>query len=420
MTDIVANPAKTAYVQSVYNDSTSAYVHPDQISSHKQMFSTSRYTARNIPNNTLVDSDALVEFRIDPSAGNIDLMQLAWLQLSIRNNDPANNADILPSFFLLNRIEVLIAETLVETLYPLQLWTEFLLTQTEEQFQAKNTYMLYDRLTADATINNLPALTSRTVIIPLPLPHIAGKIPVSFVRQETQLRCYFSTTANVQSGGGGSTPSASLSVESAFLYVSGVKYSPVVKAVVGQALFGRQMACRFYRRNQTRNDIVCTAGSPQDIAITEFNGYSPDIKYVLRKKTLPQDLVQDWQPLTRVTNFDENGNPLGITAQDQGVIDWNLFKSYPHVAHRMRAGSFNKFIYAFPWADDVPGAILDGLSSGDIRYKSNFSVSLVPGTTGNFELVVLTYSKCVLSIDNGVVSFRIVSSGDDARGPTQN
>lgn len=419
MTDIVANPAKTAYVQSVYNDSTAAYVHPDQISSHKQMFSTSRYNARNIPGNTLTDSDALVEFRIDPSAGNIDLMQLAWLQLSIRNND-TNNADLLPSFFLLNRIEVLIAETLVETLYPLQLWTEFLLMQTEEQFQAKNTYLLYDRLTADATINNLPSLTSRTVIIPLPLPHIAGKIPVSFVRQETQLRCYFSTTAQVQSGGGGSTPAASLSVESAFLYISGVKYSPVVKAVVGQALFGRQMACRFYRRNQTRNDIVCTAGSPQDIAITEFNGYTPDIKYVLRKKTLPQDLVQDYQPITRVTNFDENGNPLGITAQDQAIIDWNIFKSYPHVAHRMRSGNFNKFIYAFPWADDVPGAILDGLSSGDVRYKSNFSVNLVPGATGSFELVIMTYSKSVLTIDNGVVSFRIVTAGDDARGPTQN
>jgi len=419
MTDIVANPAKTAYAQSVYNDSTSAYVHPDQISSHKQMFSTSRYTARNIPANALTDSDALVEFRIDASAGNIDLMQIAWLQLQIRNNDAANNADLLPSFFLLNRVEVLIGETLVETLYPLQLWTEFLLLQTEEQFQAKNTYLLYDRLTADATLNNLPPLTSRTVIIPLPLPQIAGKIPVSFIRQDTQLRCYFSTTALVQSQGA-NVPSSSLAIESGFLYISGVKYSPVVKSVVGQALFGRQMACRFYRRNQTRNDLTLTAGAPQDISITEFNGYSPDIKFVLRKKTAPQDLVQDYGRLTRVTNFDENGNPLGITAQDQGIVEWNMFRSYPHVAHRMRSGNFNKSIYAFPWADDVPGAIEDGLSSGDIRYKSNFSTQIVPEQSGAYELVIMTYSKAVLSIANGVVSFRIVSSGDDARGPTQN
>lgn len=417
MSDTAANPKSTVYAQSVYNDSTNSYVHPDQISSHKQMYCSSRYTAKNIPSSTFSEADALVEFRIDPSAGNIDLMQLAWLQLGIRNNDAVNAADLLQSPFLLNRVEIYIAENLCETLYPSQLWAEQILLPTNEQWEAKASWMNYDAATGDATINNIPALSSAVSIIPLPLPQIAGKVPVSLVRQETQLRVYFNITPNVQTAIG--TPSTALALESAYLYISGVKYHPAVKAVVSNALFGRSIACRFYRRNQTRNVVTLTAGAPFILPITEFNGFSPDVRYIVRDNIAPQNVSQGYKLLSRVTNYDENGNPLSLTAQDQGLIEWNMFRSYPNVARRMRFGANPKYIYSFAWADDVPGAVMDGLSSGDIRYKSNFSTEIVSATTGTYEILVHTYSKSVLTIENGACSFRIVTQGDDARGATQ-
>jgi len=417
MADTVGSSKQTVYQQSVYNEQTNAYVHPDQISSHKQMFAASRYTAKNIPPSTFTDADSLVEFRIDPSAGNIDLMQLAWLDLTITNNDAVNTADVLPSFFLVNRMELYIAENLVETWYPLQLWSEYLMLTSSEQWAAKSRLIHYDPLTGNAIPNNIVPLGSNSFIIPLPMPHIAAKLPVSLIRQETQLRVYFNIAANVQSNAG--SPATSLSLSNAYLYVAGVKYHPAVKALVGQALFGREIAGRFYRRNQTRNSVSLTAGSPYTLAITEFNGFSPDLKIIVRSTTNPQDNVQGWHRLTRVSNFDENGNPLSLTAQTDPVIEWTMFRAYPNISSRMRDGVSNKYIAAFPWADDVPGAVLDGLSSGDIRYKSSFSSEIVCADTGAFDVSVITYSKAILTIQNGSTSFRIVSQGDDARGPTQ-
>lgn len=412
--DLTASSQQTVYQQSVYNGQTNAYVHPDQISSKKQMYCTSRYTAKNIPPSTFQESDALVEFRIDPSPANIDLMQIAWLQVSVRNNDPVNQADVLQSPFLLNRIEVLIGETLVETMYPAQLWVEHLLFEPFQQFEAKSSWMSYNRADGDNVPNNIPVSSATTFIIGLPLPQIAGKLPMSLVRQETQLRCYFNTTAGVQSTVG--AQSTSLSLDSANLYISGVKYHSAVKAMVAQALFGKTVACRFYRRNQTRNIVGLTTGSPYTLPITEFNGYSPDVRFIVRNITNPQDMAQGWKNLAKVTNYDENGNPLSLVGQDQGVVEWNMFRNYPDIGHRMRSGTNNKFIHAFAWADDVPGAIKDGLSSGDIKYKSNFSTEIVPLDTGTYEVIVQTYSKSVLSLENGFCSFRIVTSGDDARG----
>lgn len=412
--DLAASPAHTLYQQSVFNASTNHYVRPDQASSYKQMYCTSRFQAKNIPSSTFVEGDSLVEFQVDAGGSGIDTLQNAWLQMIINNNDAVNSADVLQSPFIINRVEMYIAEALIETIFPIQIWAEHLLFSSTEKWFSHSTWMEYDRTTGDNQTNNILPSSSHTFIIPLPLAQIASKIPVSLIRQNTVFKVYFNTTANIQSNAG--TPSTSLSLTDCKLYWSGIKFHPSVKALIAKELFGRAIASRFYRRNQTRNIINVTAGTSLDVSISEFVGYTPDVKYILRRITNPQDVSQNWITINTQTNLDSNGSPIALSGQERAVVEMNMFRCYPNISHRMRDGTNVKPMSVFPFADDPVGAVVDSLSSGDIKYKPSFSTQLVSSTTGTFELLILTYSKSCFQLENGNCSFRIVNAGDDALG----
>ena len=167
-------------------------------------------------------SQSIIDFSVG-NGSDIHLCDDMMVELQVANGDVAQALSLMPSFFLVDRIELLSQGSTIQTMYPLGMFQEFHAFADYTKSVQYQEFYNYSAVSGAATSVTIPAASSKRLYIPLKcfltgrqtfLPALSTPIIVRLYMQ-TQVNACYSTSL-----------STTMSLESCYISMRGTKLGP--------------------------------------------------------------------------------------------------------------------------------------------------------------------------------------------------
>lgn len=168
------------------------------------------------------------------------------LRVDVSNSDGANTYTPFPAPFLLSYVEIELSSNITETIYPEQLYDEYINNHSQEWLQAMSAQLNIDPATYNANAA-IAASGTATYYIPIKCV-ISNALFMPACTTKPKINVYY--RSGPQEAGAGSA--TALTLTSSSLYIVGIQYSDSI---------ARQMLSRYKTKSHVKRSLVRQNGT---------------------------------------------------------------------------------------------------------------------------------------------------------------
>jgi len=344
-----------------------------------------------------------VTFEVMPSV-QTHIAEKMVLEMQVRNTSVSSML-LLPSFFLLRRIEIFSGSNLLDTIYPEHNYYESVLDNTYEYVAAHRGVW---GIGADygLTAATLAAGASRTLFVPIPSVITQSKVLLRALRTKLRVECHFAAGTSIYQNT--SVASTGLVLDSINLRMDGFRFAgttldTLLKSYDRTAHVARGSVRRFEKLTAPS----ATAGVDTNLTLSSLNGTFSHMRFFVRPNGATRDDVIGGRQLNTFTILDSNGSPLSY--QNISAEYNRLEMATGHVASDFysKTGA-QTFLYQYAFSDNPVSTITQGINGGELVLNSNYRLAVNVVASGNYEVFVMAYNWVNVVVEDGALALRIL------------
>lgn len=338
----------------------------------------------------LFTSDAQIDMDIAPNSS-VHIIKDMVLEMDVVNTDAVNALTLLPSMFLLDRIDIRVGSSLIDQLYPEHIYYEELLSNSSEYIQSHADVWNIDASTYDVA-TALPASGTATFHIPIRSLLTMSQTFIRALRTKIRVECHFrSGSAILDSGSAGA--GSSLSMQNCRLRVAGWQFEPAVLAGLLER-YDREphVSSAVVRRYSRISFTGATAGVEQEQQLSNFTGSFANMRFFVRPLSATQEnRFANNIDLNDFTLLDSSGSPVGYN-QIPALLarkEW-IPNHYP--TDLEAKATANARIFEYMHSENPLATFKTGAKLGVQKYNGLYNLRINPKSTGNYEVYAIGYA----------------------------
>jgi hypothetical protein len=303
------------------------------------------------------------------------------LEMQVRNTQATNSMLLMPSFFLLRRIEIFSGSNLIDTIYPEHNYYESVLDNKYEYVAAhRGVWSIGDDYGLSTA--TLAAGAARTLFVPIPSVITQSKVLLRALRTKLRVECHFAAGTDVYQTT--SVASTGLVLDSINLRMDGFRFQgPILDQLLKSYDRTAHVARGSVRRYEKLTASSATAGTDTNLTLSSLNGTFSHMRFFARPNGATRDSLISGRQLNTFTILDSNGSPLSY----QNISgEYNrLEMAAGHVASDFysKTGA-QTFLYQYAFSDDPVSTAAEGINGGEQVLNSNYrlAINVVTGCFG--------------------------------------
>lgn len=399
------------------------YVKREHAEKKKSREILANFTSLSNPNNVFTSSSQYIDYEVN--SDRVHQIKKMALRFNVKNTDAVNAIQPVPGPYLVEKIELYLGSSLVETIYDNHLYTEFLLMNDGDRLRQIASGMgvsvpRYEATggTANADIYRagptIAASGTREYLIPIHswINQADFFLPASI--QRIRVRVYFRGGDGIFTTGNGS--SGNLSLESSQLVVSGVKYdNDILQKLLMRYRSVAHLKRAVIRRQQLVNYGKQSVTDQQQLSLTGISGTMSHLVWFEREAGVSKENYTAFNPLAKYTLLASDGSPDGFPdITDQ----FNRCVMIPHA--RLPTGAVgvayqdaaltdqSQAIYVHPFSHDVPDSYWRANNNGSQFVNGLWTLQptlsaaqppVNPGNVGTMVVLAYHHSNLIQNVD---------------------
>lgn len=418
------------------------YVKREHAEKKKSREILANFTSLSNPNNVFSSSSQYIDYEVN--SDRVHQIKKMALRFDVKNNAVAAIQPVAGPY-LIEKIELYLGSSLIETIYDNHLYTEFLLMNDGDRLRQIASGMgvsvpRYDTVEANtltwnaggsgATLTGIPAFiakqnanldvykagptiasgATREYLIPIHswINQTDFFLPASI--QRIRVRVYFRGGAGIYTTGNGSD--GDMALQSSQLVVSGVKYdNDILQKLMARYRSVAHLKRAIIRRQQLVNYPVQSVTDQQQLSLTGISGTMSHLVWFERESGVSKENYTAFNPLAKYTLLASDGSPDGFPdITDQ----FNRCVMIPHA--RLPCGAAgvayqdaaltdqSQAIYVHPFSHDVPDSYWRANNNGSQFVNGLWTLQPTlsaaqppanPGNTGTMVVLAYQHAECL-------------------------